>query len=226
MDRGVPWPIGVNIVFDFDGTLVDCSERHHRAYCASVDDLGGRPLSKDRYWIMKRSDVALADVLRASLLCDEHRAAFLERFVDYVERKSLVALDTLFPGVATVLSHLAPHRLYLATMRKRAQELVDQLVELGIDGAFSGTVTAGDLPVEETLKEALVDTFDLHGPSLIVGDTESDIAAGKRRSMATIAATYGIRERSILLACSPDRAIDTITELPGAIDELTFSSGL
>jgi phosphoglycolate phosphatase-like HAD superfamily hydrolase len=48
---------------------------------------------------------------------------------------------------------------------------------------------------------------------IIVGDTETDIAAGKELSLTTVAVLNGIRTRRMLEMCQPDHIIDSFADI-------------
>jgi len=50
--------------------------------------------------------------------------------------------------------------------------------------------------------------------TLMVGDTDADVLAGKAAGVATCAVTYGALSADELLAHQPDFIIDSITALP------------
>ena len=56
--------------------------------------------------------------------------------------------------------------------------------------------------------------FSLSAASaVIVGDGDTDIEAGKRAGVMTCGVTYGLGDKSDLIAAAPDLLIDDLTEL-------------
>jgi phosphoglycolate phosphatase-like HAD superfamily hydrolase len=56
--------------------------------------------------------------------------------------------------------------------------------------------------------------FQLSAASaVIVGDGDTDIEAGKRAGVMTCGVTYGLGDKSDLIAAAPDLLIDDLTEL-------------
>ena len=49
--------------------------------------------------------------------------------------------------------------------------------------------------------------------AVIVGDGDTDIEAGKRAGVMTCGVTYGLGDKSDLIAAAPDLLIDDLTEL-------------
>jgi len=60
----------------------------------------------------------------------------------------------------------------------------------------------------------VLDRFQiLPAHALIVGDGDTDIEAGKRAGVLTCGVTYGLGNRSALVASGPDVLIDDLAEL-------------
>ncbi|HQR40275.1 MAG TPA: HAD hydrolase-like protein, partial [Blastocatellia bacterium] len=53
--------------------------------------------------------------------------------------------------------------------------------------------------------------------SVMVGDGETDIRAGKAAGIRTVAVTYGFRDAAALAPLAPDAVIDSMTELVPAL---------
>ena len=98
------------------------------------------------------------------------------------------------------------HRLTLAV-----------LCGLGVEKQFDA-ILGGDSAAEKKPHPALIhDVLSrfriLPAHSLIAGDGDTDIEAGRRAGVVTCGVTYGLGSREGLIAAAPDILIDDLAEL-------------
>jgi len=194
------------IFLDLDGTVVDVLPRYHRLHEDVVRRSGGEPLGEAEYWRAKREGVPELDLLaRAGLVpgAAAHAAALRLR---RIESRRYLALDRLWPWTVPTLealSRLAP--LVLVTLRQHPERLEWQLGHLGL-GRFFERVVAGRGDGTLEAKARLLREAGLDGPegSVLVGDTEIDVASGKALGLRTIALRCGIRSPQRLASWKPD----------------------
>lgn len=208
------------IWFDMDGTLVRVRSRFQTVYADLCEKYGIEPLDPDEYWRMRCNRISTMDILSATG-GEEHYRAFIKTRTEMIEAPEYLALDTLRAGARETLGELALGRtLHLVSMRNNQENLLAQMSDLEIDRFFesvsccSAFGTAAD-------KAALID-FDGQGsgPGLIIGDTESDMEAGRLNGLTTIGLPGGMRTAELLAAGRPDHLIGGLAELPGLIDRL------
>ncbi|HEX8101730.1 MAG TPA: hypothetical protein VF533_03890, partial [Solirubrobacteraceae bacterium] len=77
----------MSVVFDLDGTLLDCRARQ----VALARHVAGARLDDDRFWAAKRAGATTADALAAQGFGDAR--ALAARWVELVERDEWLALD-------------------------------------------------------------------------------------------------------------------------------------
>jgi phosphoglycolate phosphatase len=127
-----------------------------------------------------------------------------------IETEAMVEYDKLQPGAHEALDFLANHGdLVLVTLRTRRDLLEQQLARWNLASRFS-MVISGDSGIkprwlikQRMVKDALPDRKIL----AIIGDTETDILAGKALGCTTIAVLSGIRNRDRLLNIQPDHIV-------------------
>ena len=209
--------LGVTVIFDLDGVLVDS-----RAVF----------LSCMRYAFVKlglpdRSDEELLPAIGppfahafAELLDEPPDAPVVTACIDaYRERYVTASLTetTVPPGIPDVLNELGGHRLAVATSKPKA--LADPLLEaMGLAHHFA-VVAGPDLdhraePKTETLARAL-DTLNTTN-AVMVGDRKFDIEAARAHGLRAIGVTWGIGTRAELRSAGADRVIDAPSELHDA----------
>lgn len=225
--RWLPLTPGSTIFCDFDGPLVDVSDRYYSTYqqalaTFAVDDATAnlrpnlRRLSKAEFWRMKQNRMGDRMIAQWSGLAEGDIDAFLARVQQIVNQPGLLHQDCLQPGVKQAIRALKTQgiRIVLVTLRQQHQVL-EILQSHHLEGALSGIYGAteshaayGNHGDHKTvlLKTAIAAQqqagFITHN-SWMVGDTEADIIAGQAVGLPTLALTCGIRSKGYLKRHKP-----------------------
>lgn len=213
----------LTIFCDFDGPLVDVSDRYyntyqialgktHEYYQAQFPCLHLQPLSKEQFWQMKQERVCDQEIALRSGLQIQHIPYFLEQVRTIVNESFLLKKDKFHQGVnwALALLHSRGVRLILVTLRCQ-QQVTQILNNYGLLRLFSAVYGTSDDTaayrnnVESKtalLKQAIREQNKTK--SCMVGDTEADILAAKALGISTIALTCGVRSCNYLQQFEPD----------------------
>lgn len=198
----------MNIFFDLDGPILEVKFRHHRVYAEGICAAHGTPLGVDDFWQLKRERAPDLELLRRSGVGSEALEEFRTQRLRRIEDDEVLRDDLLQPGMAELLAELATrHPVYLVTVRRNRSALEHQLERLGLSQHFvvvlSGQETAS--PAWQ-LKRDLITGCLRPSPGLdwIVGDTETEILAGRALGLRTVAVCNGIRSAEYLRAHEPD----------------------
>jgi phosphoglycolate phosphatase len=205
------------ILLDLDGPLLDVLPRYHRLHCDLVSRHGGRPLDPEAYWNAKRERNPESGILARTGLDPRSIGEVLAERAHRIESRRYLQLDRTWPWTEATLadlSRLAP--LVLVTVRRRRDQLLWQLGRLGIRDRFHRIVSG---PGDETLeaKALLLRGAGLAIPpgSVLVGDTEGDVASGRALGLRTAAVTCGIRSAVRMAPWSPDALLADLRDVPG-----------
>jgi phosphoglycolate phosphatase len=201
---------------DFDGPIIDVSEKYYRVYADILARHKVPVLSKEEYWQAKREKTPDDVILK-------HTEAFpVENY--HQERKGLIetdyylAYDRLQDGVVEVLNRLfGKYELILVTLRTSPDQLRKELQYFNLEKYFTAVLTS---PAERSprwaIKVSLIKDC-LDGKTLdngvVIGDTETDILAGRELGFTTIAVLNGIRTHEILSETNPTFLVRSIIEL-------------
>lgn len=207
------------IIFDLDGTLVDSKDSIASAVCFVLKEVGAKEKGKTE--IISYIGSGVDDLIRKSLGKDqEHLFATTKAiFEDY--RKRFPNNSPLYPGVKKMLEYFQHKRKAIVTNRKREFALVT-LKALNIYDYFED-ITGGDdvecmkpssCPLDKTLLRFNMDKE----ATMIVGDMDLDILAGKEAGIVTCAVTYGIGRKEDIIKTKPDYIIDDILKLKEIIN--------
>ncbi len=201
----------MKLFFDFDGTIIDVSEKYYKVYCHCLDK-NTKPVSKDEYWKLKQERTPEKDILEKfhpEVDIDE----YIKRRLLLIERPDYLAYDEMITNVHRALIRLSRgHELYLVTLRQCHKNLVEEFERFRLQPLF---VKVFSCPPSSTpwkdkaqLIKAVVDPS-----SWIIGDTEADIKGGQLLNITTCAVLSGIRTSQFLRSLQPDYMIKTISEL-------------
>lgn len=207
------------LFLDLDGTLVDAAKRHYATYVdvLGAPDMRGVPIPEKEYWGHRRENKPIDDVLRKSRLFPTKFKAFGERFAERLETPEMLALDTLRVGTETALGKLHTKTpIVLVTQRRDATELENQLARLGVRKYFAEVLSGAPKPGRRVTPD---DRWQhkaglfraryklLPTNALLVGDTETDVKAGKSVGFEVWLVEGGHRTKELQIKADPDRII-------------------
>jgi phosphoglycolate phosphatase len=205
-----------NIIFDLDGTLVDSKRDIAAAQHWVLGQLGVHTFKPEELYplIGKPLVETFAKLLPAHLHDRIPDAAELYR--NHYPPRALVT-TTLFPGVNDTLETLCARGFRLATATTKLTSGTQRvLTHFGIAHFFAQIQGSDNIPykpdphiINKILDEQKWDRSE----SLMVGDTDNDIIAGKRAGISTCGVTYGSLTKQQIKQLAPDFIIDTLPEL-------------
>jgi phosphoglycolate phosphatase len=232
---------GLTLFCDFDGPLVDVSDRYYLTYKLALAKtrshyraegtwLTVRPLSKSQFWRLKQQRTPDMEIVLRSGLPEWAMDYFLAKVRDLVNAPALLRRDRLQPGVAWALQQLKCQGVVLVLVTLRCQEQATQfLADHGLLDQFSriyGTQCADaayqnytDLK-SQLLTQAMTDFgVDSAEGGWMVGDTEADVLAAQRMGIPSIALTCGIRSQAYLDRLKPTVIHHSLLELVRAVGQ-------
>ncbi len=205
-----------NIIFDLDGTLVDSKRDIAGAQLWVLHQLGVDSYKPEDIYplIGKPLTVTFTKLLPSSL---HHRIAeAAEMYKEYYPPRALET-TTLFPEVRETLDALRSKGLRLATATTKLTPGTRRvLTHFGIDVYFDQIQGSDNIPFKPDpfiINKILEDQSWERSASLMVGDTDNDIHAGKRAGTATCGVTYGSLSKEQMRSLEPDFLIDSFPEL-------------
>ncbi|ERN40121.1 putative phosphatase [Rubidibacter lacunae KORDI 51-2] len=223
MDRFALPAAGFTVFCDFDGPIVDVSERYYRTYrlclegtCAKAvergEPLSAQPLVKTDFWELKCDRVPDTEIARRSGLGAENIPHFIRCIQGTVNQPHLLGLDRLQHGVdrALMLLRASGVRVVIVTLRCRDQ-VTRILDECGLLCLLEGVYGTDDCTIayRNTVEQkrrlfelALADSTTF--VEYAIGDTEADILAARALGIPTIALTCGIRSHAYLKRYQPE----------------------
>jgi phosphoglycolate phosphatase len=199
------------VVFDLDGTLVDSLPDIINSFRYGFAALGlpvpdaeavraeiGQPL--------EAMYASFAPAEQVAALCACYREHYVEHFTDQTRP---------YPGVTELLAQLreAGFKTAVATTKQSwmATRLLTALGLAALIDHIQGTDGFPHKPAPDVILRALT---AVGGEGLwMVGDTVTDIAAGKAAGLKTYAVSWGTHDAATLASAHPDVLADTLTPL-------------
>ncbi len=189
------------ILFDLDGTLLDTSYDIHDAVNALLREERRDLVSYDavRSIISFGGKKILAHAFNLDPQNSELDKQYLEvltpRFLELYRQTNFVRTKA-FPGIDQLLTDLEQLKLTWGIVTNKVQALTDPLLKLTGYYDRSACIVSGDTtnnpkPHPEPLHYACNILQDKAHNCVYVGDSESDIQAGKSAGMTTIAVSFG-----------------------------------
>jgi phosphoglycolate phosphatase len=209
-----------NIIFDLDGTLVDSKRDIAGAQLWVLHQLGVDSYKLEDLFplIGKPLTDTFTKLLPPSLHHRTDEAA--EMYKTYYPPRALET-TTLFPNVRETLDALRTKGIRLATATTKLTPGTRRvLTHFGIDGCFDQIQGSDNIPFKPDpfiINKILEEQSWERTETLMVGDTDNDIHAGKRAGIATCGATYGSLSKEQMKSLQPDFMIDSFPELLGHI---------
>jgi phosphoglycolate phosphatase len=208
------------IMFDLDGTLVDTVQDITDALNFALKPYGLNSLTvEDTIKIVGEGVSRLVEkVLPIEKL--HLKSDVMNRFLGYYS-EHLIDNSKEYPYIKETLENLTGCKK--AVISNKREDLSKKLLEeLGLSEYFDliiGSDTAGERKPSPVPVLYVVAKLGLSPEeSVIVGDSNYDMEAGKRAGVRTIAVTYGYRPRENLIGA--DYIIDDIRELVPLVHRL------
>jgi HAD superfamily hydrolase (TIGR01509 family) len=204
------------ILFDLDGTIVDSKQAYLEAARTAFQAIGQKPpTAQIALQIPKR--------LEQNQLIDDLARTNPQHFLDIYLRTFYAITEVKtkpIPKIRIALETLQQKaKLALATMRNVPKTtIVEELEKFGLASYFAYVITAQDTHRPKPSPEALIKTIQaIHVQicdCLIVGDSVTDIKAGKAAGAKTAAVLSGLFSYEELAPLHPDLILKDATQLP------------
>jgi len=226
------------LITDFDGPIVDVSERYYQVYqycLASVADpeQSLQPLTKVEFWSLKRSRIPEMQIGINSGLEFSQARDFAQLRRDTIHTMPYFQHDLIIPGARSALQKLqaAGIELVVMTMR-RTRELNFALSNYELDEFFhpdrrycldNDYLKTQDIEDKTLLMQRAMQELAAE-QTWMLGDTEADIIAAQSQGLPAIAVLSGIRDRTQLAAYNPDFILTDLLAATDLILEQTLMS--
>ncbi len=197
------------VLLDIDGTVLDTTEFIFQAFEHTFKHFGlpvpaRKELAAQVGKALQECYAHFNTGIDAAALCEEHRKFQVKN----------LHLSKPYANTINTLEKLKERGYKIAAVTARAGITARTTLELaGVDKFFDVIITGNDVKNLKPHPEAFLKALEMLGTdrsgAVIVGDTDSDILAGKSASISTIGVTYGFHGEKIHDS-KPDFTVDDI----------------
>jgi len=209
------------IFFDLDGTIVDSREAYREALKTAFAAFGYKNVGREIVTeIPKRLEQSLP---LNNVLCGVDVQKFLEIYLKTYYNTTIEKSKPL-PNVSEALEKLSKKaKLAIITMRHVPKgKVIQELEKIGLAKYFQFVITALDTNQPKPSPEALVKCSEAMGVQTchcaFVGDSVTDIRAGKAAGTKTVAVLSGIFSLEELKRENPDLILESVSMLPDFVE--------
>lgn len=168
------------VLFDLDGVLIHSYDAWYRLFNDALEHFGFTRIAEDvfrRHWGQStKEDIR---IFMPGRTIDEVRQYFIDHYGNYL---SFITHD---PNAFPVLHDLRTRGLLLGCVTNSHREITETiLLQHSLQDCFNVIITADDVtspkPAPEILNRACQYLRVLPGDTMFVGDTKTDLEAGRR----------------------------------------------
>lgn len=216
----------LRLITDFDGLIIDVSERYYRVYQFCLEKIrrseqSVQQLSKAEFWQLKRSRIPEKQIALNSGLDATQAQEFAQLRRKTVHTEPYFEYDSLIPGAVDALLKIQQAGIDLAVMTMRRVQELDYAFKKYDLGRFfpenrcyclsNDYIKTRDIEDKPLLMERALEELPLASETWMVGDTEADITAAKKHGIKVMAVESGIRDRAQLKLYYPDLIVQDLS---------------
>ena len=217
----------LRLITDFDGPIIDVSERYYNVYKFCLDSIRypNQPvqqLGKAEFWQLKRSRVPEKKIAILSGLDEAQASEFAQLRRKTVHTPPYFKYDCLAPGAVTALKKVQEAGVELAVMTMRRVHELEYAFNQHDLGRFfpedrcfclaNDYQKTRDIDDKPLLMERALAELPPADDTWMVGDTEADIITAKNHGVKVMAVLCGIRDRTQLELYQPDLIVKDLSE--------------
>jgi phosphoglycolate phosphatase-like HAD superfamily hydrolase len=217
----------MRIITDFDGPIMDLSDRYYHVYqlCLAKVKQPNQSLNilpKAKFWAYKQAQVPEQQVGIESGLTATQAEVFKQLRDRHAHQLQYLSFDRVVPGSISALEKIQATGIELLVMTlRRTCELEPAFKQYNLDRFFlpryryclaDDYVKHGDVRAKTQLMAQSIAELKPDPNTWMIGDTEADIIAAKTYNIRVIGVLSGIRDRDRLEQHQPDKIVNNLAE--------------
>ncbi len=207
------------VIFDMDGTLIDTSEAHIKAWLEASRSIGIRGLKADDVRChLGKTSLAIAKGLLRHVGVSEDLAERFAELKDKLFLKKYVYMVPPFPHSAITLSSLKAQGIKVAVVSSNPSQLIKEVLRSTgllkyVDVIVGQDEVREGKPSPEPILKALSKLGVGKGEALVVGDSRYDMIAAKRAGVRAYGVLTGVDTADELLKAGAQKVLPTLRDL-------------
>ncbi|HHG74568.1 MAG TPA: HAD-IIIA family hydrolase [Persephonella sp.] len=204
-------------LFDLDGTLIDSSKDIATAVNYALEKLGRSPIPEEE--IIKHVGYGGRKLMEGVLKTEDENLIKegVRLFREYYF-KNPAQHTVLYPYAEELLIKLKKEGKKTGIVTNKYEDISREIIQkIGIqkliDVVIGGDTTNKKKPEPEPVLFALEKLESFPDSSIMIGDSEADIQAGKNAGVKTVLVTYGFGKTDLALSFEPDFVIKSLKDL-------------
>lgn len=206
-----------NIIFDFDGTLVDTRPGVVRAFKKVIKNLTKKEIKDEE--LINLIGTPLIPMLMGVLNTTDETTIKKgsELFKKYYQEDGLYQ-NVLYPGIKKILEDLKNQSCQLFVVSNKIEIFLQKIMEQHSLKEYFISLVATDGTDTQSKKadyiKRVLDNYKLKkSETAMIGDTEGDILAAKENSIFSIGITWGYGKENDLIKVGADKICHSPLEL-------------
>lgn len=207
------------LIFDVDGTIWDSEKDVFLAFNHTLKANAGFEITKEEF--QKLAGLSLGSMFERELPDDKkHLSGEYEKYYKkyYIDEGHYTDATTLFKNVKETMDDFADKGFYMAVASSKPKRILDKMVEhfnlIGFNYVLGTEESNFKHKPDPEIINYIMEKLDVSkGDTVIIGDSKSDILAGKNAGIDTIAVTYGYDKKENLINLNPTYVIDDFGKL-------------
>jgi len=215
------------VIFDLDGTLIDSIDIYFTIVEKALERLNLPAVSRSQILAAAESEDFKWELVLPQEVLNRKEKIIDEAWTVINEIAPQMFADNLYliQGAERIVENMASNGLKIglvtSTQRKYLEIKMQPLKDAGVDHLFEAIITSDDVEKRKPAPDPLVvcaQQLDMKPESCAyVGDTTTDIKAGKEAGMRTVGVLTGFDDYESLNRENPDAIIDSIQMLGSVI---------
>lgn len=202
------------VLFDLDGTLLDTNELIIQSFMHALEGRTQEPYTREA--LIPHMGKPLTDQLK--LFSGQENVEELVQIYRAFNFSKHDELVTAFPYVQETLARLHAAGIKIGIVTAKIRKTTEMgLMLCGLMPYISSIVTVEEVskskPDPEGIYRALRELGSEGETAIMVGDSQYDIQAGHNANVMTVAVSWSLKGRNVLLQENPTYIIDDIREL-------------